>query len=345
MQFRGGVGDAITYLLRDEFTTNEAAPMVSPRTCDPGPGTIPIVDTSNRFAIVSGDLVGSAAAAVAYASSTSSFAHAGGRAAIFEGAKYTVIGQQFGWSASANPAAGNIRGSFEQGFIRGITGGGVAVPSALDTTARTLVIVRRAGGGSWLIRDGELVWIDVTVSTAALFVTDYLAVTSGAGLVSAIKVLDFGAPWATDYGIASARTAITAANDTIAAGAGDTWIEHTITAATGITQELLVRRTDDSNCIIVRMDQTAGTIRIYEKNAGVETEKTGGTTTQTWTNATAFRVSVRLSGTGIRVWVGTTAKNVATSTFNQSATGVKVSHAGTDLIAWPFSVTSLLPAF
>ena len=38
---KGGV----EFLLRDEFTTPDAAPITSPRTCEPGPGTLTFVDT------------------------------------------------------------------------------------------------------------------------------------------------------------------------------------------------------------------------------------------------------------------------------------------------------------
>ena len=32
-------GGGLTFLLRDDFTTAEAAPLASPRTAEPGPGT------------------------------------------------------------------------------------------------------------------------------------------------------------------------------------------------------------------------------------------------------------------------------------------------------------------
>lgn len=47
-------GDA--FLLKDEFTTDDAAPLTSPRTCEPGPGTITAVETDGTLAISSGKL-------------------------------------------------------------------------------------------------------------------------------------------------------------------------------------------------------------------------------------------------------------------------------------------------
>ena len=42
-------------LLYDTFKTADAAPITSPRTCEPGPGTLVITDTGNNAAIVDGE--------------------------------------------------------------------------------------------------------------------------------------------------------------------------------------------------------------------------------------------------------------------------------------------------
>src|SRR5690554_4626838 len=53
----GGAGAApVEYLLRDEFTTDEAAPLTSPRTCEPGPGTLVTSESSGLIAIVDGQI-------------------------------------------------------------------------------------------------------------------------------------------------------------------------------------------------------------------------------------------------------------------------------------------------
>jgi hypothetical protein len=44
-------------LLYDTFTTDDAAPITSPRTCEPGPGVATIVDTTNKLTISGGALV------------------------------------------------------------------------------------------------------------------------------------------------------------------------------------------------------------------------------------------------------------------------------------------------
>ena len=49
-------GGGVTYLLRDEFTTDAAAPLTSPRTCEPGPGTLTISDADGAMNIASAQL-------------------------------------------------------------------------------------------------------------------------------------------------------------------------------------------------------------------------------------------------------------------------------------------------
>jgi len=47
----------IAYLLRDQFTTPEAAPIASPRTCEPGPGTLALTQIDGaQWSIVDGNL-------------------------------------------------------------------------------------------------------------------------------------------------------------------------------------------------------------------------------------------------------------------------------------------------
>src|SRR3990172_1150048 len=53
-------GDGAIYLLwllRDEFTLAAGAPLASPRTCEPGPGQLTLVQTDGQFSVVNGQLV------------------------------------------------------------------------------------------------------------------------------------------------------------------------------------------------------------------------------------------------------------------------------------------------
>lgn len=47
-------GGRIDYLIKDEFTTAESAPIASPRTAEPGPGSWTVVDPDNKISISGG---------------------------------------------------------------------------------------------------------------------------------------------------------------------------------------------------------------------------------------------------------------------------------------------------
>jgi len=52
----GGGGEGLVWLLYDEFTTDDAAPVTSPRTCEPGPGTLTAFQPSDQLGIVGSKL-------------------------------------------------------------------------------------------------------------------------------------------------------------------------------------------------------------------------------------------------------------------------------------------------
>jgi hypothetical protein len=110
------------------------------------------------------------------------------------------------------------------------------------------------------------------------------------------------------------------------------------TAVTGQIWDLMVRRTDDNNCWIVRADQTNSTIKLFEKSGGTETER--ATASFTWTNGQAFRILVFMEGNTIKVNYTSIEKLSYTSaSFNNTATGVKTTRGGSNLVAWPRSIS------
>lgn len=147
---------------------------------------------------------------------------------------------------------------------------------------------------------------------------------------------DWFGEYATQYGLATARVAVTANDETMAATAEGIF-EHTITAATGVTQEFMFRRQDDDNTWIVRMDQAGSTVKLISKAAGVETEQASAA--QTWTDGTQYRIVVRARLNMINVMVADVFKAYKASSALIANTGLKVSHAGADLVAWPISIT------
>lgn len=337
----------VLYHLREQFEVAASAPIGPTRAAAPGPGTVSVVDTENKLSFASGRLqVAGGKTTPAWGDPglwSTPVAIAPGRALIVNINLSSINSLRIGFSDTSSSFVNPkylymLSTSLYATDVVAAIATGVEYQMAMVSRGR----VGSMGGFLYAIKGGAFTdWTTLYVDTQVTASTLYPAITNNNSILTGDEwqVCDLGGPWNTSllYGVAVARLATTAASDTLA-GTPDGLAEHTITAATGVTQELIVRRTDDNNCIIVRMDQTAGTIRVYEKNAGVETEKTGGATTQTWTNGTTYRVVVKLNGSAIWTYVNDSRKNVATSTFNQTANGVKVSHAGSNLVVWPLSL-------
>lgn len=247
--------------------------------------------------------------------------------------------QLMGWLLYFNEHRPYVNGSQ---IDNGIVYNAVSVAALGAEIPCELLDISRDPGAFWLsrYRSGQyrINWIDDTVTATPLRMR----------MAHATRVhyedevwMSNGLPsvWKDRFGIATSRTATTS-NGSTGTMVSDAWVEHKITAATGVTQELMVRRTDDNNCWIVRMDQAGSRLYLYEKVAGVETERgaTGGVA-QTWTNGTQYRIMVSCDKYNIRVYVGTTYKVGYTAAVNfLTNTNVKVSHAGTELVCWPIRV-------
>lgn len=127
-----------------------------------------------------------------------------------------------------------------------------------------------------------------------------------------------------------------------ASGVADGIVEWTFTASATVTQEIRFRWTDANNCWIARASQSGSTLKLFERNAGVEVER--ASSPRTWTNGTSYRVPIFLRGASIhaatgQVNAGAIAQSASylTATFNQTATGLQTDAAvaPVSLYAWP----------
>jgi lysophospholipase L1-like esterase len=361
----------IKYLLgpffRPNITPGQSAPLTSPFTEPGAADSITITDTGNKVSIVNNALRFASITTTAdpMAAGTTALQRVPGRAFYTKYSAAALVSFVLGWSTGNTPAAGSLPTFTGIQFrndgtmrVQGTATTCVINDTWAASTQYELLMLLTGFGGQLFIRGGAYSqWTRLYVNRFATSSSEaykYLAPVSrypransiaGASAVSLTNYSTFplGRPWnQLSAATATAYKEASSASDTLTADA-DAIIEHTVTAATGVTQELLVRRTDDSNCWIVRMDQAAGKVYLYQKQAGVETEvgATGGIA-QTWTNATDYRVVARCTGASIEVFVNDTVKQITTSaTFNQTATGVKVSHAGKFLAAWSRTVSSI----
>ena len=333
----------LSYLLRDEFTTDDAAPITNPRTCEPGPGTLTFTDTGNRLSVASGALISSASAINDPKFYSSAISRACGVGVVFRVNKTLgpVAAPYLGFSSSTTPSYSTIYGVLFNGNSIGyVLKNGVltTIEKAItrDIYYNFFVVLR--GAGNLIILDNKLIYVQTGGAEASLYVA---AGTTNAGQdpgkYDYIRAGQFSGGFESEYGIATNRVASPAVGETITQEA-DALVEMTWTAVTGETWELSTRRTDDDNRWIVRCDQAGSTIKLIQKESGTETERSSAA--QTWTNGTSYRLLIILEGNSIKTFVENVPKNTyASATFNNTVTGVKTDRAGSNLIAWPCTLS------
>lgn len=333
----------MAFLLRDEFTTTEAAPMVSPRTCEPGPGTLTLTDTGSKLATSNGNLVISG---LTVSNSDPRFdgtlAYAAGRCVGYFGLRLV----------SGAPNNSNVRPSVRTNYniivplgtnLQVLDAGGgpsnVIQTISADTDYNVKIIANPSH--TFVVLGNKLMFPmhnQISNMNPRYMVGNAISANM---LLASLRAVDLIAPWTTSYGVATGHTTSPASGATLTHEANG-FVDFRWTPSAGQVLELWLRRTDDNNGWIVRCDQAGGTIKLIEKNAGVETER--GSAAQTWTAGTNYRVVALAEGNTIITYAGTVAsgfvsvKNTYTSaTFNNTATGALVSGftTGTDFATWP----------
>jgi hypothetical protein len=359
---RGGGARALTYLLNEEFTDAQAAPLTSPRTCVPGPGQIGFVDTVGADAIISGGKyvrphpsTGQAFNGYGLYSLTS-FAREPGLTFYAKVRTSTIDRVQavgFHTSAALAQTPGVIFNNTASLQIADTTGVMEAGGSLTNGVDYQVAVIMRPFGALYLIRGGTQYpdWTLLGVLSKLAEPTVYLNGYNYNGTIDVdqVAVVRKTGALATAYGKATAFDPVPTAGDaTIGSADGHQYFTWTPQAAE--TLSLYFRRTDDNNCYRLDCNQAAGTIRLYRRVAGVDTELDAGKT-QTWTAGQQYRIGIMFAGGSIRTfveqWAVATASKHAVSgeTAFLTNTGAKVTGftRGANWEHWPrtFSGTDL----
>ena len=338
---RRGGGGGITYLLRVGFNTDDSSPLTSPYVGEVG--SLTAVQTDGTFAASSGKLAFTAQATHAW----------GDQYLVFGTSRATsrLVSCEFEFSG---------RGLFQFGFLPSLAGGvtgdlftayssAIRIASASDFVVYNnftlsdvirLTVIQRSNGAFFVGRVGsgsdKLLYVTNTTAAATPYAGFQNSIVSAGSLDNMIVADTF----VTDSNFQFAKVAAPSTGEIISA-TSDAIIEITWTPASSETLEVMFRRTDDNNTWILRCAQAGGTIKLYEKVAGGETERDSGKT-QTWTIGTPYRVQIIADTTNIESVVNDVGKhNYASAVFNSTVDGVKVSGFATasNLIAWRRSVT------
>lgn len=337
----GGRADKARIKLLDKFTTAQAAPLTSPRTCEPGPGTLTIVDTGNKLSI-SGEKIMSASTTVNFVDPRALAAAQSRIVGLAIYCEFEITSGSFYISASGNNNIA-IRPTPTSIAVHDNFGSSISAGDSGITSGALLIVLRSSGAFYFLQRSGTWELVFVGSSGNASITPGFLGANNSGGndnyTIDNFAVMQLYGGYLSDFGIATYYDAIPSSGDTAAIDA-DSFISFKWTPVSSETLELDVRRTDGDNRWVVRCSQAAGTIKLIERNAGVETERASAA--QTWTPGTAYTVQVRTVGNDIRTFVDSVAKNTYTSaSFNNTATGIKVAGfaTGANLASFPRTLT------
>lgn len=336
---------SIAYLLLDNFTTDEAAPMSTPRTCEPGPGTVEISDASNLLAI-----------------SGSQLAHSTGAASTI-GRNSSETGTDGKW-VGCRLISGSASTDTRFGYATTHLGSPItakAIRVQLSGASASIGTVYSDNTGYGTVNDvhsfplnigivGNTSYVYYLVNEKLAFLTNRgpltfgypdIVFSAGNNTVDNWRIAQLGAPWSTNKGVATQElSGARSPGDTFTHEA-DCLITAVITTVPSADQiELRFRVQDTSNYWQVTVDNT-GALDLDEVVAGTPTNR--ATAAAVVTNGEL--ITIKATSSSIKVWEANnnranygSATNFATETDGEletEGTGGSVSN----IISWPYTLS------
>lgn len=302
---RQNIGGGFTYLLRDLFSPDEAAPIATPANVDVGIRTV-LADTGSDAAISGGKLSLTNAGA-SWTATVLQWAQAGDegwtRAAGLCLAADVELGNAaakfiIGWDDTATASYPRDGAIYFTGGGNGvcIVSSEAALKILIPTTGVVyrLYIVLRDTGYLYFIKEGSadpyLLWstvgaFDPTGSATEATPKVKMSTNSNAWTMDNLKIVQLPAPFNTDFGIATLNIA-SPADATDYTATADQELSLTLTAPGSITEEagIIYRKLDADNYWRAYFD-TAGAFKVDSVSAGTPTNRinvagviTGGAT-------------------------------------------------------------------
>ncbi len=334
-----------SYLLRDRFAVDQAAPLPGTRVA--APGSLSIVDSESKLSIGGGRLLFASKALPAWSDPGfygPALARVAGRTLLAR-VRLDLATKEcvFTWN---NSAAAPSYNTGEASLLFNNAGGlsdlaGIAASNVAFYAAATeydVALVLRGAGAFAFIRGGAfadwtLLWVRRKGTAATLYPS--WADASATGWIDDLRVADLPAPFNTDYGLATNRLVSPAAGAATTSTANAV-IEWSFTF-NGTLGRLAVRRTDANNRWLINA-QGDGKLQLVEHNAGVATIRI--TADSIFASGTAYRVVLVQEGNVYRVYVNDTHRGSYTDpgSFNITQTAVSldaVSGGTSEVICWP----------
>lgn len=302
-----------TCLLKDQFTTAESTPIVSPRSCEPGPGSFTVTDASGGISIAGSKLLMTYAGKYTVPIIESALANlTPGRTLRY---KFKSNNGYYGWANIDGVSHGRFDVADSKLYADDTS---MKHIGAATSGATYECIITNTGNGRYFWINGgiftqsQLVWIGGGIDASSVKVS----MKGGAGQnteVSDIIMYEAGGDWTTLNN--KRASAISAAIGDSVTHPANALIKCSYTAPAEDVN-IYFRYADADNTWILRT-KAGNYIKLIEKSGGVETER------GSWTGSPVTETFIGLDGDRIWVNCGATAFLTYTSTFNQSATVLK----------------------
>jgi len=280
----------ILMLFNDTFTTDDAAPIATPRTAEPGPGTATITDANSIMSLAGGKLVVNGTGVNNEGYSGPQTTRAAGLCAAITLAAVTTGNTNViaGWG---NTAAGNARATTNivaagnniiSAASDGFTSGNLIVTLSFPHVRYSIL---QTTGALEVIGD-KFIWADLT-GTGNWYPGVGVRANALNFTVDAMKVAILPSPWNSLTGIATGNNQTPASGDSITHDANG-YIYFKWTCATNEVLIINLRYTSDNDRWYIQCDQANSTMKIFEVVSGTATER--ASQARTWTNATVYQI-------------------------------------------------------
>lgn len=317
------------FLVRDEFITDESAPIATPRTSEPdGETAWTVVQNDGSFDVANGYLNSTAQTTFAWVDlgfySDADITRTTGVALLqlinalnsdWGGARFGSAAVNYEtthwWVRSSYGAEINDNGVHRAGSLAslGFNAGQDHILGTILKSAGTLFLC------------DEIVVLSTYLTNTATLRAKY--VTAGSNPKhDYIRAVQLPAPFA-DSTLALHSDATPTDGDIIT-GAQDALHQFTWKPGANETLNLAFRRVDDDNCMILRCTTVDGTMKIIRREGGSETELIS--TSQSYTAGTTYYVGLRYLGKYVSAWrrEGGNTATIANA-YNSEVAGCKLS--------------------
>ncbi len=206
-----------------------------------------------------------------------------------------------------------------------------------STVTNRFYIIRKSDGGCYFLRktsaDGvvRLVWINDSTFLANAEAFPFFNTATSGGTLDNVYHVQLPSVWRSEDALRTASQGALANGDTFSLDA-DNFTPFYAPLSAGETKDILFRRTDDDNTLIIRLaEATAGTnpntAKLIKREAGAESELASAA--RTLTAGQVYTVKLSAYGSTITVWVqpvsvAITRIGTVTNTYNQTVAGGKV---------------------